>query len=78
MQRFVWMVLDDGRSLVARCASATRERIERALSEPGRFLEFSTPDGVDAIPTSAVRDFVVFDARNRYETGSLIDRHLHL
>ena len=76
--RFVWLVLNDGRSMVARCGAATRERLERALADPARRLEFTTPDGVDSIAAGAVRDFVVFDARNRYETGSPIDRHLRL
>ena len=76
--RFVWMVLNDGRSMVARCGTLTRDRLERALADPARRLEFTTPEGVDTIPASAVRDFVVFDARNRYETGSPIDRHLRL
>ena len=76
--RFVWLVFHDGRSMVARCAAATRERLERVLADPGRRLEFTTPQGVDTIPATAVRDFVVFDAKNRYETGSSIDRQLHL
>ena len=76
--RFVWLVLNDGRSMVARCAAATRERLERALADPGRRLEFTTPQGVDTVPAAAVRDFIVFDARNPHETGTAIDRQLNL
>lgn len=76
--RFVWLVLNDGRSMVARCAAATRERLESALADPARCLEFTTPQGVDTVPAAAVRDFVVFDAKSCYETGRSIDRQLHL
>jgi hypothetical protein len=63
MQRIVWVVLKDGRSMIAGCGGTTRERIEKALAEPDRTLTFTSEDRVEVVRGSEVRDFVLFDAR---------------
>lgn len=73
LPRLVWLVLDDGRSVVAGCGSATREGIEHALTrEPT--LTLTSDDRVDELPCSSVRDFVMFDARSNVPSASAIYR----
>lgn len=62
MARMIWLVLNDGRSVVGGCGSATREMLASALAEPARILTVTSDDGVEHIPTAHVRDFVLFDA----------------
>ena len=78
MPRLVWMVLNDGRSLVAGCGSTTREGMERALAEPDHTLTFTSDDRVDVLPTSAVRDFILFDARSNVPAASSIYRLVYV
>lgn len=78
MARLVWMVLRDGRSLVAGCGGATRERIESALAEPGRTLTLTSDERVDIVHAEAVRDFIVFDARSSVPPASAIYRLVHV
>jgi hypothetical protein len=77
MPRIVWIVLDDGRSMVAGCGATTREGIERALAEPERMLTFTSDDRVEVVPGSAVRDFVLFDARTSVPPATAIYRLVH-
>ena len=74
MPRIVWVVLKDGRSMIAGCGATTREGIESALSEPERTLTFTSDDRVEVVPGSAVRDFVVFDAQMSVPSASSIYR----
>ena len=74
MPRLVWMVLKDGRSVVAGCGLTTREGLELALAKPGHTLTFTSDDRVDILPASAVRDFVLFDARSSVPPASSIYR----
>lgn len=78
MPRLVWMVLQDGRSVVAGCGSTTRERFELALAEPDHTLTFTSDDRVDVLQSSAVRDFVFFDARSNVPAASSIYRLVHV
>jgi uncharacterized caspase-like protein len=78
MPRLVWMVLNDGRSVVAGCGSTTREGMELALARPDHTLLFTSDDRVDSLPTSAVRDFVLFDARSNVPPASSIYRLVHV
>lgn len=78
MPRLVWMVLKDGRSVVAGCGSTTREGLELAMAQPDHVLTFTSDDRVDVLPTSAVRDFVVFDARSSVPAASSIYRLVHV
>ena len=78
MPRIIWMVLTDGRSVVAGCGATTRERLERALAEPDHELTLTSDDRVETLPTSAVRDFVLFDARSNVPSASAIYRLVHV
>lgn len=78
MARLVWMVLRDGRSLVAGCGGVTRERFESALAEPGRTLTLTSDERVDVVQADSVRDFVVFDARSSVPPASAIYRLVHV
>jgi len=74
MPRLVWMVLKDGRSVVGGCGTTTRESLERALAEPDRTITLTSDDRVDVLPSSDVRDFVLFDARASVPSASAIYR----
>ncbi len=78
MPRIVWLVLNDDRSVVAGCGSTTREGFERALADADRKLTLTSDDRVDVLPTSAVRDFVLFDARSSVPSASAIYRIVHV
>jgi hypothetical protein len=78
MPRLVWLVLNDGRSVIAGCGSTTREGLEIALAKPNHTLTFTSDDRVDVLPASAVRDFVIFDARSRVPSASSIYRLVHV
>ena len=78
MPRIVWLVLNDGRSVVAGCGATTREGFERALAEPDHNLTLTSDDRVDVLPSSAVRDFVLFDARSSVPSASAIYRLVHV
>ena len=78
MPRIVWLVLTDGRSVVAGCGTTTREGFERALAEPDHTLTLTSDDRVDLLPASAVRDFVLFDACSSVPIASAIYRLVHV
>ena len=78
MARLIWMVLRDGRSVIAGCGGVTRERIETALAEPGRTFTLTSDEGVDVVRSDAVRDFVLFDARSSVPPASAIYRLVHV
>ena len=77
MQRLIWLVLNDGRSVVAGCGSATREVVADAIAEPEKVLMLASDDGVERIPASAVRDFVLFEARAPIPPEAGIPRLVH-
>lgn len=74
MPRLVWFVLNDGRSVVAGCGSATKEALSSALSDEGSTLTFTLDDAVERIPANAVRDFVFFEARSAVPAATSIYR----
>ena len=78
MARLVWFVLNDGRSVVAGCDSATRAMLVNVLSGPGRTLTLSSGSIVEKIPSSSVRDFIIFDARSRIPEETSIYRFLRI
>jgi hypothetical protein len=63
MPRLVWMVLEDGRSMVAGLGSTTRDSLTTAISHPGGMLTLTSDDRVEHIRAATVRDFVLFDAQ---------------
>ena len=76
MARLVWFVLNDGRSVVAGCESATRDSLVNILSRPEGTLTLSSDRIVECIPSSSIRDFIIFDARSRIPEETTIYRHL--
>ena len=78
MPRIVWLVLNDGRSVVAGCGATTREGFALALSQPDRELTLTSDDRIEQLPASAVRDFVVFEARSSVPSASAIYRLVHV
>lgn len=78
MPRLVWMVLDDGRSVVAGCGAETREGFERAMAQPDHMLTLTSDDRVDVLPSRNVRDFIVCDTRSTVPAASAIYRLVHV
>lgn len=78
MPKLVWMVLQDGRSVVAGCGAATHEELTSAIAAPGVTLTLTSDDAVDRIAAAEVRDFVVFDARSPIPSASAIYRLVHV
>lgn len=78
MPRLVWFVLNDGRSVVAGCGSATRDSLASAIAAPGTTITFTSDDSVEHIPGSAVRDFVLFESRATVPPSAAIYRLVHI
>jgi hypothetical protein len=78
MSRLVWFVLNDGRSMVAGCESATRDSLARAIAAPGTTIVFTSDDSVEHIPGSDIRDFVLFDSRSNLPPATAIYRLVHV
>jgi hypothetical protein len=74
MPRLVWMVLEDGRSMVAGLGSTTRDSLTKAISHPGRMLTLTSDDRVEHIRAATVRDFVLFDAQSTIPPATSIYR----
>ena len=64
MERIAWLVLHDGRSVVAACGEVTKERLGRALSDPHATLTISTDDLTERIAGRDVRDYVIFESKS--------------
>ena len=78
MARLVWFVLNDGRSVVAGCGSATRDALASAIATPGRTITFTSDTSIERIPGSDVREFVLFDSRAAVPISSAIYRFVQL
>jgi hypothetical protein len=78
MSRFVWFVLNDGRSVVAGCESETRDSLASAIASPGMTITFASDDLEEKIPGTAVRSFVLFDSRSSAPPPAAIYRLVHL
>lgn len=74
MPRLVWFVLNDGRSMVAGCDSTTQDTLERVLAAPEKTLTFTKDDRIEVLPSSHVRDYVFFDARQSVPPAAAIYR----
>jgi hypothetical protein len=74
MHGLVWLVLKDGRSVVAGCGSATRDSLASALREPDRTLTFTSDDAVEHIPSTFVRGFVIFESKTLIPSAASIYR----
>lgn len=78
MPRLIWIVLKDGRSVVAGCGTATKESVSRALSQPDRTLALTSDDGVEYLPADEVRGFVLFDAMSNIPASAAIYRFVNV
>jgi hypothetical protein len=78
MHGLVWLVLKDGRSVVAGCGSATRDSLASALKEPNKTLTFTSDDAVEHIPSTFVRGFVVFEAKSLIPSAASIYRFVNI
>lgn len=78
MTRLVWFVLNDGRSVIAGCGAATKDMLQRALAEPEKTLTLTSDDGVERIPSTDVRDFVLFDSKSAVPPATAIYRLVHV
>lgn len=63
MPVLVWLVLNDGRSVVAGCGSASRESLTSALAQRDKTLTFTSDDAVEHVPREFVRDYVLFESK---------------
>lgn len=64
--------------MVAGCGGATKAVFENVLALPERTLAFTSDDAVEHIPNSAVREFVLFDARNTIPPATSIYRYVQV
>lgn len=78
MTRLVWLVLNDGRSVVAGLGSATRDSLAHALARPEATVTLTSDDTIEHISSGDVRDFVVFDAKSALPAESAIYRLLRI
>lgn len=74
MPRLIWMVLNDGRSVIAGCGEVSRDFLTTAIGTPEATLTLTSDDRVERIPTTAVRDFVLFDAKSSIPSATSIFR----
>lgn len=78
MQRILWMVLNDGRSVVAGCAGTSTDSLEHAFSTPDAMVMLTSDDGVEHISCAAVRDYVLIDSRSNVPPATSIYRLVHV
>ena len=74
MPRLIWMVLNDGRSVVAGCGEVSRDSLTTAMVTPEAMLTLTSDDRVERIPSTAIRDFVLFDAKSSIPAATSIYR----
>jgi len=78
MTRLVWLVLKDGRSVVAGCGSATKDALKNALAEPDRTLTLTSDDAVEHIPSASVRDFTLYESKSKIPAATSIYRFVNV
>lgn len=78
MPGLVWLVLKDGRSVIAGCTPGSRDSIASALAEPHRTLTFTSDDAVEHIPSAYVRSFVMFETKSRIPSAASIYRFVQV
>ncbi len=74
MPALVWLVLNDGRSVVAGCGSTNRDSLVSALSQEDKTLTFTSDDSVEHVPSTFVRGFVMFEAKSKIPPATAIYR----
>lgn len=72
MARLVWLVLKNGRSVIAGCGKLNREAFESLMHEPHRWMTLTGEESVDFIRGDEIREFRLFDAEVRVPEDSSI------
>ena len=78
MPRLVWMVLNDGRSVVAGCGTTSNDALDEVFAQRDTMLMLTSDDGVHHIATAAVRNYVVFDSKSNIPPATSIYRLVHV
>jgi hypothetical protein len=78
MHRLVWMVLNDGRSVVAGCGGTSNELLSDAFSRRDSMLVLSSDDGVQHISCAAVREYMLLDSKSTIPPSTSIYRLVHI
>ncbi|HET7710927.1 MAG TPA: hypothetical protein VFL80_03275 [Thermoanaerobaculia bacterium] len=74
MPRLIWMMLDDGRAVVAGCLNASRVDVARAFSQPGRTVTLTSDDAVETISAARVRRFMLLESVRQVPPSNSIYR----
>jgi diaminopimelate decarboxylase len=78
MPRLVWMVLNDGRSVVAGCGTTATTVLDEVFEKRDSMLVLTSDDGVENIASAAVRNYVVFDSKSQIPPATSIYRLVHI
>jgi hypothetical protein len=78
MPRLVWMVLNDGRSVVAGCGTTATSVLDEVFEKRDSMLVLTSDDRVEHIASAAVRNYVVFDSKSQIPPATSIYRLVHL
>jgi hypothetical protein len=78
MQRIVWMVLNDGRSVVAGCGVTSNDSLADAFSRPDSMVMLTSDDGVEHISSAAVREYVLLDSKSNIPPATSVYRLVHI
>jgi hypothetical protein len=78
MHRLVWMVLNDGRSVVAGCGGTSNDSLADAFSRPDSMLMLASHEGVQHISCAAIRDYVLLDSNSNVPPSTSIYRLVHV
>lgn len=72
MTRLIWLVLKNGRSVIASCGTLNREAFESLMDEPHRWMTLTGEESVDFIRGEEIREFRLFDVEVRVPGDSSI------
>ena len=78
MPKLVWMVLNDGRSVVAGCGTTATAVLDEVFEKRDSMLVLTSDDGVEHIASAAVRNYVVFDSKSQIPPATSIYRLVHI
>jgi hypothetical protein len=78
MPKLVWMVLNDGRSVVAGCGNTATSVLDEVFEKRDSMLVLTSDDRVEHIASAAVRNYVVFDSKSQIPPATSIYRLVHL
>lgn len=78
MPKLVWMVLNDGRSVVAGCGTTATSVLDEVFEKRDSMLVLTSDDHVEHIASAAVRNYVVFDSKSQIPPATSIYRLVHV